>query len=516
MTHSHTTDVRQHYTHNELVAPAVPPVALSRALPLDAIIVPASRPADSLKHAIKLAKATSCRLVLLCSRQAQPDEVSKLLEEQQFANATVVGVPGDYRHNLFEFKTPDSLPPSSVARDTDLSVKRNVGLVIARMLQWKRVFFLDDDISFSAAALRSTVSMLDEYSSVGMRVGHFPDNSVVCHAHRETGGPQDVLVSGSALAVDCTAPLAFFPDIYNEDWFFFYSSAANRSLKFSGYLAKQLRYDPFENPERAEGQEFGDVLAEGMYALLHRGQAPSAGSDYWKQFLAARDSFHEAILDRIEKAHPKLQHKIGVSVEAARKCLAQFSPDLCENYLEVWRGDLQRWKRQLQDLPTLSSLTEALKRLGLVAAECSGTDNVPTFVVTVPFGPQGLTTPDPAVVMLSELSADNAYLTLSAVIDDEASRGSLTWRARLAPGRLNAVATYAAGASREALALASRFTVLSTAMLLLPQWLGSWALGDGHLPNRRLPIRLSHRRSRPGPAATPTPSTAAKAEADLL
>jgi hypothetical protein len=509
VTRNHTTGVRQHYTHNALVAAAVPPVQPSRPLPLDAIIVPASRPADRLKRAITLADATNCQLVLLCSRHAQPDKVSSLLEQYRFSNATVVDIPGNYRNDLFEFRTSGSLPASSAARDTDLSIKRNVGLAIARMLQWKRIFFLDDDISFSPIALRNTVSMLDEYSSVGMKVGHFPDNSVVCHAHRETGGPQDVLVSGSALAVDCTAPLAFFPDIYNEDWFFFYSNAADRELKFSGYLAQQIAYDPFENPERAEWQEFGDVLAEGMYALLDRGQEQAVGGDYWKQFLAARDNFHEAILTRIERARPKLQKKISQSVDAARKCLAEFSPDLCENYLDVWQDDVQQWKRRLQHLPTASSMTEALKRLGLAPTECSDLESAPPFVVTVPFDPRGAATSDPPVLMLSRLSTDNAYLALSAVIEDEAGPGSLTWRVRLVPRRLNAVAAHAADASREVLALASRIAVLSTAVLLLGQWRGSRALGSGRLPNRWTAIRLNRLRNSPGPAVTPTPPHAA-------
>ena len=50
-----------------------------------------------------------------------------------------------------------------------------------------------------------------------MRVSNFPDNSAVCHAHRGTGGLQDVFVTGAALAVDCQENIGFFPDIYNED-----------------------------------------------------------------------------------------------------------------------------------------------------------------------------------------------------------------------------------------------------------------------------------------------------------
>jgi hypothetical protein len=52
--------------------------------------------------------------------------------------------------------------------------------------------------------------------------------------------------------------------------------------------ATQLHYCPFANAERAAWQEFGDVLAEGLYALLHLGlDAAQATSEYWGTFLDA-------------------------------------------------------------------------------------------------------------------------------------------------------------------------------------------------------------------------------------
>jgi hypothetical protein len=51
--------IRQHGTHNGLVKPdGVDPAALGE-LKLDAIIVPASRPAAHLDHAVTLARAVS-------------------------------------------------------------------------------------------------------------------------------------------------------------------------------------------------------------------------------------------------------------------------------------------------------------------------------------------------------------------------------------------------------------------------------------------------------------------------
>ena len=141
------------------------------------------------------------------------------------------------------------------------------------MLGWDRVFFLDDDIrEVSFPDLRRTVSMLGQrYYSVGMQVSDFPDNSEVCHAHRETGQRQGVFVSGSVLAIDCTAPVGFFPNVYNEDWLFSITTQS-RAARLLRPAATQLPYDPFDDPRRAAGQEFGDVIAEGLYALLHGGR----------------------------------------------------------------------------------------------------------------------------------------------------------------------------------------------------------------------------------------------------
>ena len=123
---------------------------LDTRLTLDAIIVPASRPARNLEQAITLARAPHCALLILCSHQVEADEVHQLLAERSFDRAIVVDLPDDYQHELLEFRAlasiKDDLPAACSYYVTDLSTKRNVGLLLARMLGWGRIFFLDDDI----------------------------------------------------------------------------------------------------------------------------------------------------------------------------------------------------------------------------------------------------------------------------------------------------------------------------------------------------------------------------------
>jgi hypothetical protein len=373
VTHHPLPSIRQHATHEDLVDKVESPSVSLCPPTLDAIIVPASRSAGNLEDAVGLAQAASCRLVVLCSRQARSDDVNDLLASHSFADGVAVDLPAGYQHRWLEFATSrpkkiGRLPEACADRDSDLSIKRNLGLIIARMLGWDRVFFMDDDIrDVSLDDLQRTVSILGpKYYSVGMRVADFPDNSVVCHAHRATRKFQDILVSGSALAVDCSAPIGFFPDVYNEDWLFFYDYVAEHRLAWSSRHATQLAYDPFDDPQRAARQEFGDVLAEGLYALLHRGQGTKyATQDYWVNFLDARRGFLDAIVARADRADSDVRQKMLNSVRAARQCTEEIEPEYCEHYVRLWRRDRERWEQDLKALPRVSSVAKALVELGL-------------------------------------------------------------------------------------------------------------------------------------------------------
>lgn len=371
----HAWDIRQHGTHEELTGRAPVHDADLCRLDLDAIIVPGSRPAANLDHAVMLAKAARCWLLVVCSQRLHGTEVEEFLAERSFRKAIVIDLPPGYRHELLEFprlrSVEKDLPRECNFYTTDLSMKRNIGLVLARMLGWKRIFFLDDDIrDIAYPNLQTTVDMLGSYPTVGMRVTHFPDNSIVCHANRETRGSQDVFVSGAALAVNCDQNTGFFPDIYNEDWFFFFDNASNGKLANSYLEATQLAYYPFASEKRAAWQEFGDVLAEGLYTLLHLGRSIwDATPAYWAYFLEARWSFLEGILTRLQNADLENRDDVVAAVKSALKCLGQIEPELCARYIQAWREDLQLWKLRMAKIPAGLPQKEALARLGLVPTD---------------------------------------------------------------------------------------------------------------------------------------------------
>jgi len=364
-------DIRQHGTHGEITRRARLRGASRRGLELDAIIVPGSRPATNLDHAVMLAKAAGCWLLVVCSQRLRGPEVKEFLAERSFRKAIVIDLPPGYSHKLLEFPELRSiekeLPPECNYYTTDLSMKRNIGLVLAKMMGWQRVFFLDDDIrDIAHPNLQTTIDMLGSFPAVGMRVTDFPDNSIVCHANRETKGSQDVFVSGAALAINCDGDIGFFPDIYNEDWLFFFDNASNGRLANSCLEATQLAYYPFASEKRAAWQEFGDVLAEGLYALLHLGRSvKDATPDYWANFLEARRSFLEAILTRSESADLEIRDDVVSSVTSALKSLGQIDAALCHRYVQAWQADLRQWKRRMAEVPADLPLQDALTELGL-------------------------------------------------------------------------------------------------------------------------------------------------------
>ena len=186
-------------------------------------------------------------------------------------------------------------------RRTDVSTKRNLALMLSHVLRWKRVVFLDDDIRVpNPADLSRAVSLLDSHSAVGLGIGGFPDNSMVCHAFREAGGWQETFIGGGALAVGVKRNRSFFPNVYNEDWFFVLDAGKRLQSVATVGQVLQYPYDPYR-VERARGEEFGDVLAEGTFWLLDQGKPASDGDlAHWRDFLAHRQQFIEQVQGMVE------------------------------------------------------------------------------------------------------------------------------------------------------------------------------------------------------------------------
>lgn len=351
------SDVNSHHgSHEDLLCSG------DQAQPrsIDAIIVPTIRRPGYLREAANLADSLGCTLVTLHSKQWTSAEkaVQRLARTRDLIAIDVADQSG---LRLPAWQTGRYLQSKIFPRlhnypRTDLSAKRNLGLMLSHLLGWSRVMFLDDDITqIEPDDVRQAGGLLDTHSAVGLRVHGFPDHSVVCHAYRDAGGRQQAFIGGGALVVQLERCRSFFPEIYNDDWFFLLDGDKGlQSVAVTG-RAFQYPYDPFR-PDRARAEEFGDVLAEGIYWLLDQNLAiADADFAHWTTYLQLRRQFIEQVrtmvladadLDQVEKA--RRVDALGGSLGRLRL----ITPELCVSYVRAWQADQQAWRHHIDALPT--------------------------------------------------------------------------------------------------------------------------------------------------------------------
>jgi hypothetical protein len=338
---------------------------------IDAIVVPTARRPAYLSRAAALAEALGCTLVTLHSKQwTSADRAMPRLPASVAVIA--IDITGPAQLNLPDWQTAGYLPDKIFPRlanypRTDLSAKRNLGLVLSRLLGWSAVMFLDDDITeLDPEDVRRASGLLDAHNAVGLHVCGFHDHSVVCHAYRDAGGRQQSFIGGGALVVQVNRIRTFFPEIYNDDWFFLLDGDKGlQSAAVTGRVV-QYRYDPFR-PDRARAEEFGDVLAEGIYWLLDQHLSiADADEAHWARYLKVRKEFIHRVLamvaaDGTLEAEDKARRRASLHESLGR--LRLITPALCVEYLSAWRADQDAWRRHVAKLPTGLPLIDALAKL---------------------------------------------------------------------------------------------------------------------------------------------------------
>jgi len=336
---------------------------------IDAIFVPTSRPPAYLTEAANLSVALDCPLVTLHSgKWTSAREAYLRLPSRVSAgklDLVAIDVPDAVRLRQPRLQTASMLEGTPFARRSDQSSKRNLALMLARMLGWSRILFLDDDITeLVPSDMRRASGLLDTHQAVGLHVGGFPDHSVVCHAYRQAGGEQQEFIGGGALVVAARRSTSFFPDIYNEDWFYLLDADGKglQSVTATGQV-RQYPYDPFRNPDRARSEEFGDVLAEGIYWLLDQGRTiTDAGERHWSAFLAKRRNFIKRVIEMVEMHdfEPGDKRRMVEALKGSLGRLARITPEFCEAYLHAWAADRQSWQNHVERLPGGKSREQAV------------------------------------------------------------------------------------------------------------------------------------------------------------
>jgi hypothetical protein len=330
--------------------------------------VPTARKVAYLEEAAAAARSLGCPLVTLHSgRWTSAFAAAAQLDPE--VDLIAVDVPETADLRLPSLATSRLLAGTMFERRTDVSTKRNLGLMLSHALRWKRVVFLDDDIRVPQPAdLSRAAGLLNSHSAVGLGIGGFPDNSTVCHAFRDAGGWQETFIGGGALAVAVKRNRSFFPNVYNEDWFFLLDAGKRLQSVATVGQVLQYPYDPYR-VQRARSEELGDVLAEGTFWLLDQGRPASDGDlSHWRDFLAHRRRFIARVQDMVESKtsiDATTRARMGEALRAALGRCAVITPELCAEYMKALATDQDRWQHHVQQIrrPSQLSRVEALRSL---------------------------------------------------------------------------------------------------------------------------------------------------------
>lgn len=348
---------------------------------LECILVPTHRRAARLRLAFTLAAGSGCPIVVVRGGESDPDEV--------FALADEIGVSRCYVVRDVDALAARHLPMAvrslheSPAKQRYVAAARNLGLSAARLAGCSNVLFLDDDVEFNGdldgssrpatvretawAVARAAHALHEGAVAVGWTHRWYPDNSVVCHANRLANNPQESFVGAGSLLVRVDDAMSFFPPIYNEDWLFLFDAVRARRLVRAGN-ALQLPFDPFADPERAADEELGDLLAEGLYHLLHLGLDDAElaslmlSEAFWADEIAFRRRFVAQIADQLQGGAAPEGADIGpalASLKAAAERLVELGPEeLCE-FVRAWREDVQDWRATMRRFHPLDTMRTA-------------------------------------------------------------------------------------------------------------------------------------------------------------
>lgn len=226
----------------------------------------------------------------------------------------------------------------------DLPLKRNYALWHATKHRFRRILLLDDDIrGVKDADLRAGASALARWVIAGFSIDDFPDTSVVGHAELALGEPAWPFLSGSCLFVQA-ALVGPFPPIYNEDLICMAPEIAQENVVALGVVSQEP-YDAFARTTLAAWQEPGEVIADGLFALLAADRyderlEPST----WRTLLSLRRRWLKDLRARVIDS----QHR--AAVDCARDRCHEITEWDCVGFLDDWERDRQQWGRSLEEL----------------------------------------------------------------------------------------------------------------------------------------------------------------------
>jgi hypothetical protein len=347
---------------------------------------------SGLALASRFAEAKDSQLVVIRSGKATERPFPEAIVPRTSCRTAVIDLPSG-TERILPWRSNEHVV-ATLHRASDLGFKRNLGLLIGRMCGWEALLYLDDDIRSTPASQPNSANrkphtdplvrlddVLADFATYPdlHAAGYFQrdmdDNSVVCHARRLVGRPQETFISGGALAVRPDGPLPFFSAVYNEDWLFFLPlmpegrhTLASSAVRYVGTIHQDTYY-PFNVP-RARSEELGDLLAEGLFNLVGQARedllATATSPAYWEQVIEERCQMINEILFELYQlgggARRGVMADADRALQAARSVYTDSSIDPAEavtTFFDAFLTDQEEWSRLLNSA-TPASPSDAL------------------------------------------------------------------------------------------------------------------------------------------------------------
>lgn len=308
---------------------------------LDAIFVPFRSRPDYISDLIEEYKWFQCPIYLMPSTGSDVPDLKCI----DGLNLRILCFHNDlnYLHFFSNLQTSQHKYTVSYCAGWDLAQKRNYALLFARQHGYKQILLSDDDIrGVSLRSLLSGSRLLNSFKVAGCFVNDFPDTSVVGHLEAAAGQTIYPFLSGSFLFIRPFDVHGFFPLIYNEDWLFMLPHVLDKTICSFGVI-KQLPYNPFADIQKAAFQEFGEIIAEGLYMLVASGEYERRFSKIsWSTIIDCRK---EALnhLDRLLESTE--QRNMLAAVYKANECI---NPGDCIDFVRAWESDIKAWHIYLE------------------------------------------------------------------------------------------------------------------------------------------------------------------------
>ncbi|MBI5557031.1 MAG: hypothetical protein HY885_05290 [Deltaproteobacteria bacterium] len=265
---------------------------------------------------------------------------------KQYPNAKILFVDDSRFVSLFNnLKTSGHKLSVADCWCWDLPIKRNYAIYFSLKERFRKILLIDDDmIGINQTIIETGTHLLEQFVAVGSFVENFPDTSIIGHVEIEQHVNVKCFLSGSFLFVSPQQIKSFFPKIYNEDWLFMIPMILDSKICTAGDI-HQKSYDPFHKPEKAVFQEFGEVIAEGLFALLSKSAFNLRHSkEIWNDVINNRKTL---LIELLGNTKNKLQMNI---IGKAISKNAELNPSDCIDYIYSLDHDTDSWCTFLKEI----------------------------------------------------------------------------------------------------------------------------------------------------------------------